>query len=150
MNKDKVYVHMGSNNFNKTLFRPISNRDYFVKPDGGLWASPVDSTYGWEQWVNDNNWTDKYGEDRFYFRLKENTRLLYIDRAEQLSDLPQCIDPSLSYFYRTFCTLDFEKLAQDYDAIEVSISSDEQLYYDLYGWDVDSLLVMNPDCVEVI
>lgn len=45
--------------------------------------------------------------------------------------------------------LDFEKLKEDYDAIEVLISKDSRLYWSLYSWDCDSLLVLNKDIIEL-
>ena len=49
--------------------------------------------------------------------------------------------------FSSWILLDFEKLAETYDAVEVSISSDFDLYYKLYGWDCDSIVIMNPDVV---
>jgi len=46
--------------------------------------------------------------------------------------------------------LDFEKLAGIYDAIDVSISNDPELHFALYGWDCDSILIMNPDIIQVL
>ena len=47
--------------------------------------------------------------------------------------------------------LDFEQLvAMGYDAMEVNISKDHHLYWKLYGWDCDSLLVFSPDIIEVV
>ena len=46
--------------------------------------------------------------------------------------------------------LDFEKLSKEYDAIEVNISECRDLYYSLYGWDCDSIVIMNPDIIEEI
>ena len=46
---------------------------------------------------------------------------------------------------------DFEKLLSDgVDAIELFISDDRELYWSLYGWDCDSILIMNPDVVREI
>ena len=45
------------------------------------------------------------------------------------------------------CCLDFEKLSKDYDAIEVIDIG--KFYWALYGWDCNSILIMNPDIVEV-
>ena len=50
-----------------------------------------------------------------------------------------------------------EELAKEYDGIEVLMSEEdnldlaigEGLYWELYGWDCDSLLVFNKDIVEV-
>lgn len=38
-------------------------------------------------------------------------------------------------------------MSKDYDAVEVLISEDRRLYQQLYGWDCDSILIMNPDIV---
>ena len=46
--------------------------------------------------------------------------------------------------------LDFEKLARDYDAIEVLISNDYRLNTSLMGWDCDSIIVFNPNIIEEV
>ena len=56
--------------------------------------------------------------------------------------------------------IDFEELAKNYDGIMVwmyrstDISYETKLfdgmYYRLYGWDVDTLVVFNPDIIEEI
>ena len=143
----RIYVHDGGQ-FDINRFTPIKNRN-FVKPSGGLWGSPLDSACSWKQWCKSNNFNhDKYNKNNeFLFKLKDNARLLYIDNAKMLDNLPKIHDEILS---SCFVILDFEELAKSYDAIEVSISADEQLYWDLYGWDVDSILVMNPGSIEII
>lgn len=148
-----LYVHIGHKEFDENLFRPIKNRDGFVKPYGGLWATPITSPYTWEDWVRDNNFNntigfEKYGKDRFTFRLKPKSKILLIDDAIQLKYLPQIKDDLL--LGDVFTILDFEKLAEEYDAILVLISRDYNLYDKLYGWDVDSILVMNPNCIEIV
>ena len=43
---------------------------------------------------------------------------------------------------------DFEKMKENgIDAIFVEISNDHRLYWALYGWDCDSIVVMNPDII---
>lgn len=149
-----IYVHSGSKYFDKYLFNKITNREHWVKPLGGLWGSPLNSACSWLQWCKENSFnsligSEKYGnkDNEFLFKLKPNAKLLYIDNSVQLESMPIIEDELLSGVYKI---LDFEKLAEEYDAIEVSISSDHRLYYDLYGWDVDSILVMNPDSIELV
>ena len=43
--------------------------------------------------------------------------------------------------------LDFEKITENYDAIIINAGSDVLLYHMFYGWDVDSILVLNKDVV---
>lgn len=153
MKEHKIYVHDGHSNFDINLFKHISCRENFNKPLGGLWASPVDSPYTWEQWCLDNNFNYTIGEDKYFqgeqfrFKLKDNARLLSITSAKQLDELPQIKNDLTSNIYKI---LDFKKLEEEYDAIEVLISMDHQLYWDLYGWDVDSIVVMNPDVIELL
>lgn len=149
MTKDTLFVHMGHRHFDaQNGFRPIVNRDHFVKPMGGLWGSPVDSPYGWEEWVKDNNFNsltgNKYDGKQFSFKLTEAANVLEITSAGQLDNLPQIKDDITS---SCFVSLDFDKLAQEYDAMIVYISADNELYWKLYGWDVDSILVFNPNVV---
>ena len=41
--------------------------------------------------------------------------------------------------------LDFPKLYyQGYDGVEIYMAS-EDIYFEFYGWDVDTLLLWNPD-----
>lgn len=153
MKEHKIYVHDGHSNFDINLFKHISCRENFNKPLGGLWASPVDSPYTWEQWCLDNNFNYTIGEDKYFqgeqfrFKLKDNARLLSITSAKQLDELPQIKNDLTSNIYKI---LDFKKLEEEYDAIEVLISMDHQLYWNLYGWDVDSIVVMNPDVIELL
>lgn len=42
---------------------------------------------------------------------------------------------------------DFEKLSEEYDVIEVLISEDHRLYHMFYGWDCDSIVIMNPNII---
>ena len=43
--------------------------------------------------------------------------------------------------------IDFEALAREYDVLECSLSKYPSLYWSLYGWDCDSILVMNPNVI---
>lgn len=141
-----VYVHYGDKNFDKNKFDEIKNR-MFVKPFGGLWASRMTATFCWKKWCESQRFRlDKYNENNcFEFKLKENAKVLVITESEQLKNLPQQNIEGLS---NIFVCLDFEKLAEQYDAIEVLISEDYRLDDDLYGWDCDSILIMNKDVVE--
>lgn len=156
------YIHYGNKKFKEELFRPIKNIENFVKPNGGLWASRItkERPYGdWREWVDaehfSNEFGEKYGRDNFFkFQLKKDANILTIKRAEELLALPKIG----AIFPLPFVVLDFEKLAKEYDGIEVLMSEEDKLdleigkglYWELYGWDCDSLLVFNKDIVEVL
>lgn len=142
------YIHYGTAEYSKDKFKEIKNERLFTKPIGGLWASRVDTEYGWKNWTEDEHFrTEVYREDNYFkFKLKDEAKVLVMDNAKQILDLPK----QKNEFNFSFVCLDFEKLAKEYDAIEVLISQDGKLYWDLYGWDCDSILVMNKEMVEVI
>ena len=146
MNEKNKYIHYGSKKFNIELFDEIKNVTAFTKPAGGLWACMINAKFGWKNWCELSGFRECKKENSFQFKLKNDTKILKITNANQLYELPN-INPS---WLKTFICLDFETIKKDYDVIEVFISRDEKLYWKLYGWDCDSLLVMNPNCVEVV
>ena len=48
--------------------------------------------------------------------------------------------------------LDFEQLLKNgIDAVQLSLFiGNYELYYKLYGWDCDSILIMNPDIIKPV
>lgn len=139
------YIHYGHDKFEPILFNAITNVPMFTKPKGGLWGSRKDSEYGWKECCKDLD-IDINLESSFEFSLKPDARLLTIDSCEKLLGLSKFQIKS-TFLRNSF--LDFEKIAQEYDAIEVLISEDADLYYELYGWDCDSILIMNPDVIDI-
>lgn len=142
----EIYIHFGNPKYEKEKFIEIKNRD-FVKSYGGLWASPLNAKYGWKKFCEDNLISKIGVSNYFLFKLKDEAKVLKITRAEQLHNLP--LNNSASKIFKDiFIALDFEEIKKEYDAIEVLISEDDQLYWDLYGWDYDSLLVLNKDVIK--
>ena len=135
--------------FDKSLFNPIRNVG-FVKPEGGYWASPIDTDYGWKDWCEAEDFRTCDENNSFKFTLKEGAKVLYIKYYTDLEGLPR--DESMIHLEYGFVTyLDFEKLAEQYDAIELDLDYDyHKLYFGLCGWDCNSILIMNPDIIVPI
>lgn len=154
-NIDKVYVVFGSDHFDRSMFVPITNESYpWVKPRGGMWSSPVNSEITWEAWCLDNRFgIEKLGK-QFRFILADGSRVLKISSNKDLDDLysrgyKRSDFDQYPYLHDDQYYLDFEKiLADGYDAIQVTITN--ETYWSLYGWDCDTLLVLNPDSVVEI
>ena len=128
------------------MFTKIKNADCSTKPRGSLWASGTDVEYGWKDWCNAEEFRECKEENSFTFSLSPNANILYITSVNDLNGLPT-VEDKFGLNFSSWVLLDFEKLSKEYDAIEVSISSDCDLYYKLYGWDCDSIVVMNPDII---
>ena len=149
--KNKKYIHYGHKKFERFIFCSIQNREWCTKPHGGLWASPVDAKFGWSGWCAREEFRECNEDNSFTFTLREGANVLHIRSIKDLDDLPQIDDA-----FPTWCELDFEKLLESgVDAIELHLSEEdvsnltvcEGLYWSLYGWDCDSILIMNPDVI---
>ena len=154
MKEKQKYVHYGSSEFIPELFDEIENEPW-EKPLGGLWASPVDSPKSWKRHVEINRDLESSHSIKhsFTFTLAENSKVAHIYSVEDLEKLP-IIDNGM----RLSIWLDFEQMIKDgYDAIELHLSEEKidetdignSLYWKLYTWDVDSILIMNPDIIQL-
>ncbi len=151
------YTHYGisEKDFNTMLLKKAQTNEYSknypvelaglgsyqTKPESGtgFWASRSDSKYGWEKWCMDNEYKECDLSKSVLFDIRNDAKIYEISNSAQVDALKR--DFSL-YNKMGF---DFEKLAQKYDAIEVTINNDT--YYSLYGWDCDSILILNPEII---
>ena len=149
------YIHYGSTKLHKII--PIKNIDYFTKPEGGLWASPVDAPFGWKEWCEREHFRETKEDNAFKFRVKDPSKIIHIRDVKDLEKLPRQ-KSKLGLESPTMIYLDFEKIQKDYDGIELHLSEEKQtienfcngLYFKLYGWDCDSILIFHEDAIEVV
>lgn len=85
----------------------------------------------------------------FRFILSENANVFHIYSKTDLENVPMQINSS-----KLMILPDFEEMIkQGYDAMELHLSEaravneDDSLYWLLYGWDCDSILIFNPDII---
>ena len=150
----KTYIHYGSKQFDKERFVPILNRYPRNKPIGGLWASEVDAPISWRNWCEQNEfYPERNTEDNcFRFNLADNAKILTLRCVNDVKLLPQLSNERFGHYFPDFQ----EIIKQGYDVIDYRLSDDTgancnlyhgDLYYALYGWDCDSILVLNPDVI---
>ena len=161
----EVYRHYGHSHFDINQFNQVVNRPYSNKPFGGLWSSPTeDVDIGWKEWCVGNEFNLDKLNTYFDFRIKDNSKILEIKDIKDLDKLPKVkLDEEVKEIITSTnmnADIDFEELSKEYDGIQVwmyrskDINSTERLfdgiYYRMYGWDVDTLLVFNPNIIEEI
>ena len=144
MGSDIIYIHYGDDQFRRIT--PICNHPWLAKPCGGLWASREHDPLGWKSWCEGEEFRLDTFDRYFRFTLKPGAKGLTLSHEDQLKDLPTLYTEVFSRNKTYF--LDFEKLSQRYDAIEIVDIGN--LYWPLYAWDCNCILVMNPDIVEVL
>ena len=137
--KMKLVTYGLGNELDISKIRPIIN-DKFVKPQGGLWSSPINSNYGWVDWCKDEN----FGECETSFEFEIDANVLIINSLDDLKQLPM-----IKYKYGNY--LDFEEIIQQgYDAIFLTERGQQNTRMstpNLYGWDCECVLVLNPNCI---
>ena len=153
----KEYIHYGHKEFNPELFNPVKTSLLRNKPSGGLWASPKDAEHGWKQWNEVEEFAECNEENSFSFVLSESANVCHLYSVADLEQLPKQKMPEGYIDFGTGAVYpDFEAaLAMGYDAIELHLSEEDRtnlgfmegLYDSLYGWDCDSIVILNPDIV---
>lgn len=146
------YIHYGHKVYDPDLFVEPTNQEMFNKPKGGLWGSPVGAERGWKQWCEDESFRDYDEENAFIFELFENANVYQINCREDIEKLP--LQKSI---LTTWLVPDFEAIRESgIDAIQYNLSADTKedwnqgLYFALYGWDCDCILVLNKDAIKAL
>ena len=117
----------------------------------------MDDEDGWAAWCRANEFNIPSLDQSFCFTLPA-ARILTISAPRDLIPLPKIhpweprgasfmttsFDPGMIYTPQ-WCYLDFEKLAKEYDAIELINSA--ELYFFLHTWDCNCILVMRKEVI---
>lgn len=82
----EIFITLGcGDRFEISKFDKPRNRECFCKPFGGLWSSPENSTWGWRDWCEaENFWIDKINGSSFRFQLKPGSKV-YIQLIHRLT-----------------------------------------------------------------
>ena len=116
-----------------------------IKPVGGLWASPLDSSDSWEQWCKAENFGDISSLTPVLLEI-DTSNFITIDKRMDLKKLP---------WYRWHGILegvDFEELVRrGVDGIYLTSRGQVETRWaqpGLYGWDCESILILNDKCIR--
>lgn len=153
----KTYIHYGADIFDPEKV-DIHNNPWRNKPENGFWGTPEGSLNNWKEWCLSNKYRTETLGRRIRFRLKEDARVYVVNSEEKENAIPlQQIDEAMilkginQYQPIASRIYDFEALKREgYDAVEVDISECPGLLIIMFGWDCDSILILNPEVVQVI
>lgn len=151
------YIHYGHENFDPVYMLSTMNPAYKYrrhdKPHG-LWASPVDCEFPWKEWCENEDFHTDTLDKSFTFSLFPDARVLHVNHLCDIEPFVRYVhhsipDPSLSWSYPM---LHLNAIYDKYDAMELHMSKHWNELHDFsifYSWDVDSIVVWNPDVVAV-
>ena len=128
------------------LVAPVENR-HFIKPKWGFWTSTYDAerqSSAWVDWCLAEEFGDVTAGSWFVLTPDPRARVYVIDGLVDLQHLiknyPQ---PGAEAYMRFYACLDFERLAQEYDAIHLTERGQWATRHstpNLNGWDVECTL----------
>lgn len=142
----------------------VTNLDESInKPKKALWGSPVDAEFGWKDWCENEEWWPKhhkykeiedYFSESFKWTLKEGSKILTINKVEDLNDLyraglmrPNKWGSIVLDFYRI--------LDLGYSAVELTDGYIGHMFVNrleesFNSWDCESIVVLDPKQVELV
>lgn len=150
-----ILVHYKDKEFNRKLVKEVKNsekRYYLNKPEGGLWTSPINSEYGWREFLREGNLSSgrKRLEHYALFKLNDSIKrkLFIVNSEEDVLLLPRIM-------INNYILVDFERLANmGYSGLWLTWKGQVETRYtrpggiEFYGWDVETVLLFSMNGVE--
>lgn len=118
------------------------------KPDGGFWTAPAGRIYGWYKWCVENEFKIEDLKQRAHMWVTGHG--LVINGRVDFEHYVNC--GYISYNVYGDLTLDWTTIRHrgEYDFVWVTERALDECYNEFYGWDVESIVVLNPKCVKNI
>ncbi len=147
-------IHYGSARFSNSKWEVIQNKGS-IKPLGGLWTSPINSTHSWKHWCHRERFRRCRKHESFTLSLKENARIYIIDSCLDIDKMP-VLKQGEDWFIlsKIMCRPDFEELSKNYDAIWLTERGERTTRYpylgdrlSFYGWDCETVLILNKEVI---
>ncbi len=140
-------IHYGCDRFLPSMMNPVKNGGWVKPASGGLWTSPVYSDYGWKDWCETEEFSGFAIGNYFILSLKPEAKILKIDSEKDLNKWV-----SLPILERAIDSLlDYEELSKHFDCIWLTIKGQNDTRFShpasLYGWDCETVLLFNSNCV---
>lgn len=170
MNGEMLYVHYGckAHEFHLEKCGKVQNHPVCNKATGGLWASPAGylgsahqqkkKIFGWEEFCRREEYQPRGGlVSKFYFYVDTDANVVRIDKEEDCKWLPKrkIFGAAEQQMWEY---IDFEECVRQgieaveycYSAAHASREQGEKMDRLMFGWDCDSILIMNPKIIRCL
>lgn len=138
------------NFFDKNKFQPVKNAPYCNKPNGGLWASPINSKYGWKDWCI----IEEFGNLSNSFEFTIIGNIFKITNQNSINQLP-LVSEGIHDYHTVLVSALYNGQLVDFEAVDNSgidaiwLTEEAVCCKEFYGWDCESVLILNPNCIQV-
>lgn len=133
-------VHYGAKSFDPTRFRTIERNGHHNKPLGGLWASPINSTWSWRDLCASSGYPWHNNDKYFEFRILGH--IITIDSAQDLGLMPWLSPDAID-----FMALIRQKIDAIYLTDRGELATRNSLPHNLCGWECESVVILNQRCI---
>ena len=146
---EPIYIHYGHSKFYPAMPTDLRN-NFMNKPESALWASREDCDSNWRIWCENENFKDEdYFKRYFRFKLRNPDRVYELRNMADYIKLPK--KPNLFNFPKYLIDF-YEVKRQGWDAIELFLYGSEDkfdfdLHMNIYGWDCNSIVILNSAAV---
>ena len=149
-----VYHYTKDKDFRLNEIVIKNSGDYWCKPKGGIWTSPVGCEYGWDEFCEEADCISTDGRPKIELSL--SGEFIVIDSIAHLDKLPwvSLMGSGIEY-------IDFEKLVKEgIDGIYLTEQGERRTripymyggspgkFRNLNGWDCECVLILNDKCVR--
>ena len=152
------YIILGMKELNKESFKPVKNGINPNKPIGGIWASPYSTNNEyvseWHKWCS-SEMEEWLSNDAIILKLKNDAKIYTINTQDDLIELISIVGEPHTKFLKFQCIPDFENAAKLFDVLYLTEDGqyntrmpDIKMEYNLYGWDCESIMILNFDCIS--
>jgi len=137
--------------FDKNKFQLVKNMLYWNKPSGGLWASPINCNYGWKEWCI----IEEFGDLSSSFEFVVTGNIFKIENSNSLNQLPLIKREESGYEEIVLMSALYNRQLIDFEAVANSgvdaiwVTENAIRYKEFYGWDCESVLILNPNCIQI-
>lgn len=162
--KNTIFVHYGTNKIKENLFKVIKNRRGWNKPQGGIWASPLNSNHSWRRFCLDENFNIGTLKKHILFKINSNSKIYIINSYLDLIKLKKYFIFNVDRIFNEIM-IDYEKMMKDgYDGIYLTEDGEHDTRFspygrygydcsmngklDLYGWDCESIVIFNKSIIK--
>lgn len=145
-----VFVHYGADHYDVSRFKTVQNSEWAKPKHGtGYWMSPIDSEFGWKDWCKAEDFRECREGNSVRLKFREGSKIVVIDSYKDLDSLPHHSGRHGSILFSEYP--DFETISEFADAIWLTekgqLETRTSQPKTLYGWDCESVLVINPNSI---
>lgn len=140
---------------------PISDKVWpgLEKPKGGLWASPVNSVFGWKDWCRSEDFRTDRLKTWTKFKISPKAKILVINSYWDLVDIAKkYAEESPDNYNRV---LKFKKMQEDgYSGVFLTYRGhlenhfvwdrESPISFALNTWDCESIVLFDPEVIEIL